>query len=119
MKGRPFQERLSFAIEGLAEAIRLESSLRTHVQMAVLALILTIILRPGILWGALIVLSIALVLALELINTSIEYMIDRLHPQIDPQIKLVKDVAAAAVLIASLGATSVGVLMIFASLWQT
>jgi diacylglycerol kinase (ATP) len=119
MKNRPFQERLSFAVEGLAEAVRLESSLRTHVLIAVLALVLTIALRPGILWGALIALSIALVIALELINASIEYMIDHLHPHIDPQIKLAKDVAAAAVLIASLGAASVGVMMIFAALWQT
>jgi diacylglycerol kinase (ATP) len=118
MKNRPFQERLHFALEGLVEAMRLESSLRTHVLMAGLALVLTIALRPGLLWGALIALSIALVLALELINASIEYMIDRLHPHIHPEIKLAKDVAAAAVLIASLGAASVGVLMIISALWQ-
>ena len=116
MKNRPFQQRLRFAVEGLLEAWRLERSLRTQSLIAVLVLVLTIALRPGFLWGALVALSIALVLAMELINASIEYMIDHLHPQIAPQIKLAKDVAAAAVLIASLGAASVGVLMIFAAL---
>jgi diacylglycerol kinase len=59
-----------------------------------------------------IVISIALVLAFELINSSIEYMIDQLHPDVSPQIKRAKDVAAAAVLVIGLGALAVGGLLI-------
>ena len=116
MKNRPFHQRLGFAFAGLREAWRLERSLRTQSFMAALAVVVTIVLRPGLFWAALVVLSIAMVLALELVNASIEYMIDHLHPDVAPQIKLAKDVAAAAVLIASLGAASMGALMIFAVL---
>ena len=38
-----------------------------------LAVIVTIVLRPGLLWAALVALSIAVVLSLELIYASIEY----------------------------------------------
>jgi undecaprenol kinase len=118
MKNRPFRQRIGFAVEGLLAAWRLERSLRTQSLVAVLALVVTIAMRPGFLWAALVVLSIALVLAMELINASLEYMIDHLHPDIAPQIKLAKDVAAGAVLLASLAAAAVGAMMIFATLSQ-
>jgi undecaprenol kinase len=55
-------------------------------------------------------------LAFELLNSAIECLLDYLHPRTAPQIKLAKDVAAAAVLIMSVGAICVGGLMIIASL---
>ncbi len=113
MKNRPFQQRLGFALDGISEAWKLERSLRTQSVMGGLAILVTIVLRPGLFWTALIALSISLVLALELINASIEAMIDHLHPDIAPQIKLAKDVAAGAVLIASLGSLAIGALMIW------
>jgi diacylglycerol kinase len=78
--------------------------------------VVTIALRPGLLWGGLVALSIALVLSLELANTAIEYLIDHLHPDIAPEIKLAKDVIAGAVLVVCLGALGVGVLMVLAVL---
>lgn len=43
----------------------------------------------------------SLVLILELINTSLEAITDIVSPEIHPKAKIAKDVAAAAVLIAS------------------
>jgi undecaprenol kinase len=114
MKNRPFGDRLSFALNGLQEAWRRELSLRTQTYIGAIAAVVTIALRPGLLWGGLVVLSIALVLGLELANTAIEYLIDHLHPDIAPEIKLAKDVIAGAVLVACLGALCVGVLMVLA-----
>jgi diacylglycerol kinase len=48
----------------------------------------------------------------EMLNTALEFLSDFVSPDIHPQIKKVKDVAAAAVLIASIGAAVIG-LMIF------
>jgi diacylglycerol kinase len=42
-------------------------------------------------------------------NTAIEALADHLHPEIHPSIRIVKDCAAGAVLVASLGALGVGV----------
>jgi diacylglycerol kinase len=76
------------------------------------ALAVTAALRPGMLWGATVTLSIVLVLALELVNSAVESMMDYAHPETAPEIKLTKDIAAGAVLIATLGAVVVGLLML-------
>ena len=51
-------------------------------------------------------------LATELINTAIETLADHLNPQRHPQIRIVKDCAAGAVLIAVLGALGVGIALV-------
>jgi len=67
-----------------------------------------LVLRPAAVWWALVFLASALVMAAELLNTAIEHLADLLHPQHSPGIRLVKDCAAAGVLIAVLGALGVG-----------
>jgi len=62
-------------------------------------------------WMAIII-SIAMVLCTELINTAIEKTIDLLHPDYHPKAGLIKDLAAAAVLVASISAIAIG-LMVF------
>lgn len=116
MKNRPFRERLGFALTGLARALRTERSLRTQAVIAVLALVVLAVLRPPLVWWALIGTLAALILAAELFNTALEELADHLHPQRHPRIQRVKDFAAAAVLILSLGALWVGILMLLAVL---
>jgi diacylglycerol kinase (ATP) len=112
MKNRPFRERLGFAAWGVAAAWRRERSFRTQVVLGIAATAITAVLRPGLIWAAAVALSIALVLALELINTALECLVDRLHPETAPEIKLAKDIAAGAVLVASASAIVIGLLMI-------
>ena len=64
-------------------------------------------LRPGPLWWALVLLASAAVVAAELLNTAIEQLADELQPNDSPRIRIVKDCAAAAVLVAALGALGV------------
>jgi undecaprenol kinase len=116
MKNRAFLERLRFAAGGLAAAWRRERSFRTQVVLGAAAAAFTVVLAPSLIWGAAVALSIALVLALELLNTALECVIDHLHPETAPEIKLAKDIAAGAVLVASVGAVAVGILMIVAIL---
>ena len=53
----------------------------------------------------------ALVLSLELTNTAVEQLADRVSPEQDAQIRIVKDVVAGAVLVASLFAAVIGLLV--------
>ena len=53
------------------------------------------------------------VLAAELFNTALEELTDHLHPGRHARIKIVKDVAAAAVLVASLGALCVAAAFLY------
>lgn len=59
-----------------------------------------------------ILICIAMVMALEMANASIEKLCDTVHPSIHPNIKWVKDVAAAAVLWAAIISAIIG-LMVF------
>lgn len=118
MKNKQFYHRLGFAASGMFAAFRRQRSFRTQILLGLAALAVTIVLRPGLMWAAAVVLSIALVLALELLDTALECAIDRLHPETAPEIKLAKDIAAGAVLIASIGAACVGLLMIASLYWR-
>jgi undecaprenol kinase len=112
MKNKSFLYRLGFALEGLKAAWLIERSFRTQVVIACLVLLAMIFLRPDYIWWALVLIVIALVLGAELFNTALENLSDHLHPEIHEKIKLVKDVAAAAVLVFSLMAALVGCLLV-------
>lgn len=58
---------------------------------------------------ALLLLVIGWVLTLELINTIIERILDIVKPNVHPYVRVVKDMAAGAVLIASFVAILVGI----------
>ena len=107
MKNGPFHRRMGFAVAGLASTLRTENSFRVQVLAAIATVAVVLWLRPAPVWWAIIVLTIAVVLAAELLNTAVERLADHLHPERHPGIESVKDCAAAAVLIASLGALCV------------
>jgi len=106
-KNQRFRARLGFALRGLAHALRSEASLKLQALAGAAALLVLLVLRPPAVWWALVFLASALVMAAELLNTAIEHLADLLHPQHSPGIRLVKDCAAAGVLVAVLGALGV------------
>jgi len=111
-KNQRFSARLGFALRGIAAALRTEASLRFQAAVGAAALVVLLALRPPAVWWALVLLASAAVLSAELLNTAIEHLADLLHPQQSPAIRLVKDCAAAGVLIAVLGAVGVGVALL-------
>ena len=111
-KGLSFLARMGFALQGLRVAASGEASFRTQLLAAVVATAVTVWLRPGWLWAALIAVAIGLVLALELVNTALEHALDGLHPEQAPFIEVAKDCAAAAVLVSSLLAVILFVFML-------
>ncbi|GAC1639663.1 MAG: diacylglycerol kinase family protein [Herpetosiphon sp.] len=65
-----------------------------------------------------IVLTISLVLCLEAINTSLEAIVDLVSPRHHPLAARAKDVGAAAVLIAAVGAVGVALLIFGPRIWH-
>jgi undecaprenol kinase len=106
-KNQSLVARMRFACAGFAQGLRAEQSLRLHVLAFALVLIALAVFRPEPAWWALVILASAGVISAELINTAIERLADRLHPEVHPVIGMVKDCAAAAVLVAALGALGV------------
>jgi undecaprenol kinase len=110
MKNQSLARRFSYAVGGIRTAFRTEASFRTQLLLAVVAAATLAWLRPPLIWVALCILSGAAVLAAELVNTALEHLADRLHPEQHPTIRAAKDCAAAAVLLASIAAVLIGIL---------
>jgi diacylglycerol kinase (ATP) len=111
-KNQSFHIRLRFAWNGLIQGLRSERSLQFHAAALALVLVALLVLRPGPIWWALVILASVGVFAAELFNTVIERLADHLHPEIHPQIQMIKDGAAAAVLVAALGALAVALALL-------
>ncbi|MGN6452452.1 MAG: diacylglycerol kinase [Steroidobacteraceae bacterium] len=116
-KNQRFAARLRFAVHGFAHAMRSEASLRLQALAGAAALLALLALRPAAVWWALVLLASAAVVAAELFNTAIEHLADVLHPQQSPGVRVGKDCAAAAVLVAVLGALGVAAAFLAHLLW--
>ena len=116
IKGHPFAQRLKHATTGLVEAWRRERSFRSQTILAAAAVTGGVVLRAELIWWAALVVVIALVLVAEMVNSSIEALADHLHPSVHPSIRTAKDMAAAAVLLASLAAVTVGACFVLSTL---
>lgn len=90
-----------FAFEGLFEAFKKEPNLRIHVFFAILAIIAGFILRISPLEWIIVSFTIAWVFVMELLNTTLEALVDLQTPEQHPKAKVAKDVAAAGVLVSA------------------
>ncbi len=112
MKPRPsIIESFNFAIEGVVHVLRTQRTMRIHFVIAVAVLIIAAAVGVNKLELIALLLSITFVLVAEMINTAVEGTIDAATTSFDPMAKLAKDIAAGAVLIASVYAVAVGYLV--------
>ncbi len=101
----------NFAFEGVIHVLRTQRNMRIHFLVAVLVLIAALVTNVEKLELIALLLSISFVLIAEMINTAIEAAIDVATTAFDPMAKLAKDIAAGAVLIATVNAVAVGYLV--------
>ena len=100
-----------YAFNGLVIVLSNEPNARVHVLSAVTSLILGDCLNISPSEWLAVILSICLVLSLEIINTAIEELCDYTQPAFHPQIKKVKDLSAAAVLVSAVSALAIGLII--------
>jgi diacylglycerol kinase (ATP) len=100
-----------FAFTGIAEFFVNEHNAWIHLLATIAAIALAFILQCSKTEFILIVLTIGFVWAAELFNTAIEKMADLITTEIHPQIKIIKDLSAAAVLITALAALITGLII--------
>jgi len=99
------------------EFVRLGANAKIQLVAAVLIVGLGLLLECGTYDWIAVVLCIGMVLSAEAMNTAIEQLADALRPERDERIRLVKDVAAGAVLISAIVSVVVAVLVIWKHLW--
>jgi diacylglycerol kinase (ATP) len=118
VKNGSFAARFGYAWAGVMTVWRREKSFRMHCGFALLAIAVAAFVRASPIWWAITALCIAIVFAAEMVNASLEYLIDRLHPEFHEEIGHAKDAAAGAVLLASIGTACVGLLMLASWYWE-
>jgi diacylglycerol kinase (ATP) len=105
----------NFALEGVIHVLRTQRNMRIHFAAALAVLIAAVVLGVSRLELIVLLLAIGFVLIAEMINTAIEGAIDVSTTSFDPNAKLAKDIAAGAVLVATVTAVAIGYLVFSAA----
>lgn len=106
------------AWQGCCWALRTQRNLQVHASATVLVLVFGWWLDLAAWEWCAVILAAGLVWAAELLNTALEVLADRVSQQREEPIRRVKDTAAAAVLLAALGALTVGLVVFAPKLWR-
>lgn len=111
---------LSFrnAFAGIGYVLRTQKNSWIHAAVTIVVIVISFWLKIPVTHWAILILTISIVWIAEMINTSIETLIDLLSPQYHPVAKIGKDVSAGAVLMAAIFSVIVGVLILGVPLLQ-
>lgn len=108
-----------YAGNGLRHFFSKEINAKIHLSCAILVVLAALFLKLNALEWAAILLSIGLVFATEIINSTIEHLADVISPEKKPAIKVVKDMAAAAVLISAIISLVIATLILLPKVLNT
>lgn len=110
MKPKGVAASFNCAIEGILWSVRTQRHMRYHMLVAVVLLLVALFFHVSALEFILLVFAVVLVFMAELVNTSLEVVVDLVSPEYHPLARRAKDVAAGAVLVACIGAAVMGYL---------
>ncbi len=99
------------AFRGLAILLRTQHNAKIHTVATILVVAAGTLFRISPTEWVLIALALVCVWVAEALNTSIEFLVDLVAPDLHPLAGKAKDVAAGAVLIAAIGSLIVGALV--------
>jgi len=105
---RSWRDKFACALAGISRAMRTQVSFFVHLFVAAAVVALAAALRCGLIEWCLLLLCIAAVLAAETFNTALERMAKAITSEHDANIGDALDIASAAVLLAAMGASAVG-----------
>jgi diacylglycerol kinase len=106
------------AYQGISYALSTERNIRIHLFVFLLVLIASYVFKISRVEFLVILAISAVNFSLEFCNTAIERLADKVSPQHDEQIAVVKDVMAGAVLVSSIFAIVIGFIIFFQPLLQ-
>lgn len=100
-----------YAFEGIYLGLKTEQNMKIHVIIMILVIIFGIILNISKIEWIICIILFGLVISLELINTSIENVVDLITQEKNQKAKIAKDVSAGAVLIAAIVSSIIGIII--------
>jgi diacylglycerol kinase len=108
---KDFLRSFVYAIQGIRTSLREQRNLKVQLMVALLTIGAGFYFNITAVEWCLVLLTIGLVIGLEMINTSIEKTVDLVTKEWHPLAGKAKDMAAGAVLIASVIAVVVGIII--------
>jgi diacylglycerol kinase len=107
-----------YALKGLAYTFRREQNFKIEVVIAIFVIIAMFFLQLRNSEKIIVLLLVTFILTLEMFNTTIERFLDLLKPRLDTQVKVLKDIMAGAVFLASLGALIIGGMIFYPYIFE-
>jgi len=111
MHRRRLVDSFNYAIEGFMYVLKTQRNMRLHFLLGVAVLLLGLYFNLDKIQLILLFVTISLVLLAEMFNTGVELVIDLITNEFHPLARIIKDVCAGAVLVASINAVFVGYLI--------
>ena len=108
---KALRKSFKYAISGIFTALKICRNLKIHYLFAILAIIAGLVLDISRVEFAIVLLAITFVVTLEMMNTAIEKVVDLLTERYHILALIAKDVAAGAVLLASIIAFVIGAII--------
>lgn len=105
-------KRFSYAFNGLRYAFSTQLNFKMHCIMTILVIGLCFYLEISAMEWLWIIAAIAIVFIAELFNTALEVLVDMVSPDYNPKAGIIKDISAAAVLLAAFMALLIGILIL-------
>ena len=115
-KSFSFKDRIksfSYALQGIKTFFQTQHNAWIHALAGICVIVLGIVFKLTIPEWCWLIFAIGLVFITEMLNTAIEFLTDLVSPEYHPLAKKVKDVAAGAVLFASIVALFIGTIIFF------
>ncbi len=106
-----FRESAGHAMDGISYTVSHERNFRIEIIAACLVTAFSYFLKVSVIEWCILLLTISLVLVLEMVNTAIERTVDLVTKDYYELAKNAKDVAAGAVLVASMFSVVLGILI--------
>lgn len=100
-----------FAFHGLSVAFKQEQNLRIFFIIVLINIFLAIILKLTLIEWAIGIVVTTIVITIEILNTSLEELLDMISPEYNGRTKIIKDMIASAALGASICALIIALII--------
>lgn len=108
LKNKKIINSFKYAFQGILVSLKTEKNMKIHMIIMVLVMIAGMIFKISKIEWMICIILFVIVIAGELLNTSIETIVDMIMPEKNEKAKIAKDVAAGAVLVLAIGAVIIG-----------
>lgn len=111
MKSKKLLDSFKYAFSGIFAALKSERNMKIHFTAMIFVIVCGMILKISTYEWIACIFCFALVIGSELINTTLEMLSDLVMPDYNENVKLIKDMAAGAVLVLAICSAIIGLII--------